>query len=118
MQIDKGRVEGDAAADGFRVTTNSGESVLPDCVSTFAYWDRSFLQRQALLNSQTGEYVDVKVDYIGEGETSAGNTTLPAHRYRLAGEDLELELWYSPEGHWLALQSSVEGGRLLRYEIE
>ncbi|MGD8630456.1 MAG: DUF6134 family protein [Gammaproteobacteria bacterium] len=112
------RVEGDAAADGFRVTTNSGESVLPDCVSTFAYWDRSFLQRQALLNSQTGEYVDVKVDYIGEGETSAGNTTLPAHRYRLAGEDLELELWYSPEGHWLALQSSVEGGRLLRYEIE
>jgi hypothetical protein len=112
------RVEGDAATDGFRITTNTGESVLPDCVSTFAYWDRSFLQRQALLNSQTGEYVDVKADYLGERKISAGNTTLPAHRYRLAGEDLELELWYSQEGHWLALQSSVEGGRLLRYEIE
>jgi len=112
------RVAGDAAADGFRITTNTGESVLPGCISTFAYWNRSFLQRRSLLNSQTGEYVDVEVDYIGERLISAGNTTLPAHQYRLQGEDLELELWYSQEGDWLALQSSVEGGRLLRYEIE
>lgn len=112
------RVEGDAAADGFRITTNAGESLLPDCISTFAYWDRSFLQRKSLLNSQTGEYVDVEVDYIGEHRISAGNTTLPAHQYRLQGEDLELELWYSQDGDWLALQSNVEGGRLLRYEIE
>ena len=71
-----------------------------------------------MLNSQTGEYVDVAVDYIGARRISAGDKTLPAHRYRLEGEDLELELWYSQEGHWLALQSSLEGGRLLRYEIE
>jgi hypothetical protein len=112
------RVDGDAAADGFRVTTNTGESLLPDCISTFAYWDRSFLQRRSLLNSQTGEYVDVQVDYLGERLISAGNTTLPAHQYRLEGEDLELELWYSQEGDWLALQSIVEGDRLLRYVIE
>jgi hypothetical protein len=112
------RVSGDAASDGFRVTTNTGESVLPDCISTFAYWDRSFLQRSSLLNSQTGEYVDVEVDYLGERLISIGSTTLPAHQYRLEAEDLELELWYSQEGRWLALQSSVEGGRLLRYEIE
>jgi len=112
------RVEGDVAAEGFRITTNTGESVLPDCISTFAYWDRSLLQRKSLLNSQTGEYVDVEVDYIGERLIHAGAKTLPAHLYRLEGENLELELWYSQEGHWLALQSSVEGGRLLRYEIE
>jgi hypothetical protein len=112
------QVDGDAAAGGFRVKTNTGESVLPDCISTFAYWDRSFLQRKSLLNSQTGEYVDVAVDYIGERLISAGAKTLPAHQYRLEGEDLELELWYSAEGQWLALQSSLEGGRLLRYEIE
>jgi hypothetical protein len=112
------RVDGDAAAGGFRVTTNDGEFVLPDCISTFAYWDREFLQHKALLNSQTGEYVDVEIDYIGERLLSAGEKTLSAHQYRLEGEDLELELWYSQEGHWLALQSSLEGGRLLRYEIE
>ena len=112
------RVDGDAAAGGFRVTTNAGASVLPDCISTFAYWDRSFLQNESLLNSQTGEYVHVEVDYLGERLISTGNTTLPAHQYRLEGDDLELELWYSQDGDWLALQSIMEGGRLLRYEIE
>jgi hypothetical protein len=112
------RVDGDAATGGFRIRTNAGESVLPECISTFAYWDRSFLQRKALLNSQTGEYVAVEIDYLGERLIGTGEKTLPAHQYRLEGEDLELELWYSPEGHWLALQSSLEGGRLLRYEIE
>jgi hypothetical protein len=112
------RVNGDAAAEGFRVTTSAGESVLPDCISTFAYWDRSFLQRQTLLNSQTGEYVDVEVDYLGQRQLSAGVKTLAAHRYRLEAEDLELELWYSQEGHWLALQSRLESGQLLRYQIE
>jgi hypothetical protein len=115
---DSYQVDGAAAAGGFQVRTNTGAFVLPECISTFAYWDRSFLQREALLNSQTGEYVDVTVDYVGAGRISAGEKTLPAHQYRLAGEDLELELWYSQEGHWLALQSSLEGGRLLRYEIE
>jgi hypothetical protein len=112
------RVDGAAAAEGFQVRTNAGDFVLPDCISTFAYWDRSFLQRKALLNPQTGEYIDVEVDYLGEHLISAGEKNLPAHQYRLEGEDLELELWYSQEGHWLALQSSLEGGRLLRYEIE
>jgi hypothetical protein len=112
------QVDGGTATDGFRVTTNTGESMLPDCISTFAYWDRSFLQHSSLLNSQTGEYVDVEVDYLGERLISTGKTTLAAHQYRLEGDDLELELWYSQDGDWLALQSSVQGGRLLRYEIE
>jgi len=112
------RVDGNARDDGFRVTGSAGEAVLPDCISTFAYWDRSFLQHRNLLNSQTGEYIDVRVAYLGEGSISAGDTTRPAHQYRIETDDVELELWYSQEGHWLALQSTVDGGRLLRYVIE
>jgi len=111
-------VNGNAGNDGFRVSGSAGETVLPDCISTFAYWDRSFLQRSNLLNSQTGEYIDVRVDYLGERLISSGDTTLPAHQYRLETDDLELEVWYSQQGHWLALQSTVEGGRLLRYVME
>jgi len=112
------RVNGNAGDDGFRVTGFAGDTILPDCISTFAYWDRSFLQRTNLLNSQTGEYIEVRVDYLGERLISAGKTALPAHRYRLETDDLELELWYSQEGHWLALQSTIDGERLLRYVIE
>ena len=112
------RVNGNAGDDGFRVTGSAGEAVLPDCISTFAYWDRSFMQHSNLLNAQTGEYIGVQVDYLGERLISTGDTTRPAHQYRLETDDLELELWYSQEGHWLALQSTVDGGRLLRYVIE
>jgi len=112
------RVAGNAGAEGFRVTGAAGETVLPVCISTFAYWDRSFLQHARLLNSQTGEYIDVRVDYLGERPLKASGTTLPAQSYRLETDDVELELWYSQEGHWLALQSTVESGRLLRYVIE
>ena len=112
------RVEGNAGDNGFRLEATAGESVLPDCISTFAYWDKSFLQHGKLLNSQTGEYLPVEVEYLGEHLQDTGSAVTPAHRYRLDAKDLELELWYSQEGHWLALQSTVDSGRLLRYVME
>jgi len=41
-----------------------------------------------------------------------------AYRYRLSGEDLKIDLWYSPDNHWLALESTLEGGRKLRYRMQ
>jgi hypothetical protein len=46
------------------------------------------------------------------------NTSVPANRYRLATEDLDIELWYSNNDQWLGLQSETSNGRLLRYVIE
>jgi len=112
------RVAGNSGADGFRVTGAAGEAILPACISTFAYWDKSFLQHGYLLNSQTGEYLPVEVEYLGEHTLGTAEAVAPAHRYRLDADDLELELWYSQEGHWLALQSIVDSGRLLRYVME
>jgi len=112
------RVEGDATDHGFRLAATAGEAVLPACISTFAYWDKSFLQHRKLLNSQTGEYLPVEVEYLGEHTLDTGESVALAHRYRLSSADLELELWYSQEGHWLALQSNVDSGRLLRYVME
>jgi len=112
------RVEGGAEDHGFQLAATAGEAVLPACISTFAYWDKSFLQHGNLLNSQTGEYLPVEVEYLGEHTLDTGEPDALAHRYRLDADDLDLELWYSQEGHWLALQSTVDSGRLLRYVLE
>ena len=40
-----------------------------------------------------------------------------AYRYRLAAGELRLDLWYSADREWLALESEVRGGRKLRYEL-
>ena len=41
----------------------------------------------------------------------------PAKRYRLSGEDLQIDVWYSLDDEWLALESPAKGGRTLRYVL-
>ena len=112
------RVEG--AVDGrvFQLSTHSGDTTLPGCISTFAYWDKSFLKRNKLLNSQTGEYVNIEVEYLGRNSIRVRNSDTPAHHYQLRTDKARIELWYSQEDHWLALQSTTRSGRILRYRIE
>jgi len=112
------RVEGASDGEAFQLSTLSGEATLPGCISTFAYWDKSFLTRDRLLNAQTGEYLDVEVSYLGEQTVPLRNTEYLAHRYLLRTERREIELWYSRDDQWLGLQSTIRGGRVLRYVIE
>ena len=98
--------------------TATGEATLPRCISTFAYWDESFLQHDRLLNSQTGEYLEVNVDNLGEKSIRLRDSSVSASHYKLTGDELDIELWYDRNGQWLALQSTTGKGRLLRYVIE
>ena len=111
------RVNGSAVGDAFLVSNGSGERRLPECVGTFSYWDqRELLQRSKLLNSQTGDYVNVTARALGPGSLMLGDRELPVERYELRGRDLEIQLAYSAEtGEWVALDSEVAGGRTLRY---
>ena len=112
------RVEGATTDTGFQVSEKEDDVTFPPCISTFAYWDKSFLQHTRLLNSQTGKYIEVDVDHLGENSIMVGSTSVPANRYRLTAEDLDIELWYSRNDQWLGLQSTTSSGRLLRYVIE
>jgi hypothetical protein len=93
------------------------KSTLTGCVMTFAYWDPDFLQRSQLLNTQTGEYVDVTAQLIGYDELTVRGEPVPANRYRLTSEELSIDLWYSMDEQWLALETLADGGRRLRYEL-
>lgn len=113
------KVEGAAYDGDFQLTTDKGEKTLPACISTFAYWDKSFLERNRLLNSQTGEYIDVESEYLGENSIDVRNKNIPAHHYQLITDEASIQLWYSQDdGQWLALESTVASGYKLRYIIE
>jgi hypothetical protein len=109
------RVNGRRAAGEFRVSANGGEESLPECVMSFAYWNPSFLQQSSLLNSQDGEFLEVEVSEPVFEQLEIGGEQLPSWRYHLAAGSLKLDLWYSTDNHWLALESEVRGGRTLRY---
>jgi len=109
------RVSAEAQGNGFVVETESARATLPACVRSFAYWNPDYLQASRLLNPQTGEYEDVTVRRLEDGTLDVGGKTKPARRYVIEGPKLRIDLWYSPENDWLALESASKGGRTLRY---
>lgn len=110
-------VRGERGDDGFVLATDEEQSVIGDCVMSFAYWMPEFLDQERLLNSQTGEYVPVNIEPVTEEQLVVRGETVPAVRYSLDAGKLDMQLWYTPEREWLALESTTKGGRQLRYEL-
>ena len=70
-------VQGQLQSDRFVIHDGEGETVLPPCIMTFAYWNPRILDQEQLLNSQNGEYLRV-------------NTSQPVKdSFRVRGELLE-----------------------------
>lgn len=101
----------------FEVTGEGQQEQLPECVSSFAYWDPSFLENNRLLNSQNGEYLDVRISPAGTDFLTVKGKKVAARKYHLAAGELDLHLWYSKEDEWLALESRTKGNRVLSYEL-
>jgi hypothetical protein len=110
-------VDGRRSDGQFLVNATAGDATLPECVMTFAYWNPAFLDQQRLLNTQDGEFLDVEISNPVFEELEVQGQARPSYRYRLAAGALNLDLWYSTENEWLALESEVQGGRKLRYEL-
>ncbi|MEO8003513.1 MAG: DUF6134 family protein [Betaproteobacteria bacterium] len=114
------RLVTEAALDGKRLTvsTASGSATLAGCVMSFAYWNSEILRQSQLLNVQTGEYQAVKIAVIGDENIAVRGAQVAATRYRITGPKNPIDLWYSNESDWLALESTVAGGKRLRYQIK
>ena len=110
--------EGRREAGEFRMADAQGGESLPECVMSFAYWNPAFLEQSRLLNTQSGEFQDVTVSEPVYEELEIRGELRPSYRYSLAAGALKLDLWYSPDRQWLALESEVEGGRTLRYVLK
>jgi len=95
--------------------TQNGSTSLDGCVRTFAYWDIELMQDERLLNTQTGEYQSVSVTDMGTNMLTVDEEQFEARQFRLVSEDMTIDLWYSKDMHWLALESITESGAVLRY---
>jgi hypothetical protein len=111
------QVSGEQTDAGFLVEKGGRPVELPECVMTFAYWNPEFLDESRLLNPQTGEYVDVRVEAVGEEVLEVRGQKVTAKRFRLTAYQMDLSLWYSSDNVWLALESVAKGGQTIRYEL-
>ena len=110
-------VSGVLEHDRFVLRGSSGVEELPLCNMTFAYWNPAFLEQDRLINVQNGDMVDVEVSAPERVEIMVRGSLRKAFRCRLQAGEMEIELWYSENNEWLALESEARGGRRLRYEL-
>lgn len=109
------RVRGERRGEQLLLENQSGETRIPGCVMTFAYWNPAILDQQRLLNVQTGEYLPVIVEQLGKSTLEVDGHAVPARHYRIATDENDIELWYSTDHDWLGLRSTTRGGRQLDY---
>ncbi len=110
-------VSGTRTEDGFVVDNGEDRTELPQCIMSFAYWDRRFLEQARLIDPQTGDYVPITVERLPEEAVEIRGAEVSAQAYRVRAEQLDLKIWYSQEDEWLALESTAKGGRVIRYEL-
>ena len=104
-----------AEGNNFTLETHDGQQELQGCVRSFAYWDPELLKTSRLLNTQTGEYQDVEIIELGDSPIEIEGRMVEAVQYRLMIEGSSIDLWYTTDMNWLALQSITEGGYRLSY---
>ena len=117
---DEYRVDVQRQGDSTVVQTRDGAQTLGECVLTFAYWNPAMLKQTRLLNSQDGEHVEVKITDAGADPIVVRGVKTPARRYELrsTNQKLSIDLWYSPDQEWLALESKTERGQKLIYKLK
>ncbi|MEQ8858203.1 MAG: DUF6134 family protein [Pseudomonadales bacterium] len=113
------QVQAERTEPGLRLTrmepSRKEISLDQPCPAGFAYWDRSRLDRDALINAQTGEVSAGQL--IEEGnETIDGADTV---RYRLQPEGLApITLWYrASDDLWVRLETRRDDNTL-QYRLE
>lgn len=111
------RVSGRRQDEGLRLDGTQGARVLPGCIGTFSYWNKQqLLGRQRLLNSQTGEHVQVAIRRLADARLPFEGREVSVERYEIRGTGLDLTVSYAVDGaEWVALDSRLESGRVLRY---
>jgi len=113
------RVSLDRAQGAYEVQTiDDSLTYRSDCLMTFAYWDPKFLEQSRLLNAQTGELVDVEVESLGVIDPDWLVPDVPVEGHRIVGQDgaVDIRVFYDRDtGRWVALESKLANGRVMRY---
>ncbi len=110
-------VDGQIEGGGFELNTKVNEDSHSDCVKSFAYWNPKLLDSPHLLNPQTGKIVPVTFALAGAESVIINNENVPAERYRLKTDEVDIDVWYADGDRWIGLQSTTKEGRIICYEL-
>ena len=106
--------------------TGKPQQTLPECVSSFAYWNPKIIEQSELLNPQNGEYQKTHFDNLGNENIMVKGKATDTTHYRLLSAPgskikLNIELWYAQDStgkqQWVALKSVTPEGYVINYKL-
>lgn len=106
--------------------TGKPQQTLPECVSSFAYWNPKIVEQSELLNPQNGEYQKTHFDNLGNENIMVKGKATDTTHYRLLSAPgskikLNIELWYAQDStgkqQWVALKSVTPEGYVINYKL-
>ena len=115
---DHSQVSAEAKGDALAVATAKGTQSLDGCVMSFAYWNPSIRTQARLLNAQTGKVEPVQISRAGSGTVEVRGQPVQATRWRIANPTQPIDVWYTAQGDWVGLDSTVRGDRKLSYRLK
>jgi hypothetical protein len=84
---------------------------------TFAYGNPKILEQKKLMNSQSGEYLDVDIQFIREENHTVKGEDILTDLWRIEANiddgDLLIHLWYDKNMNWVSLKSQTPIGDML-----
>ena len=114
----RSRVHAEQDGDAFVVKASAAAETVKGCVMSFAYWNPAIQTQTRLLNAQTGKLEAVQVQRAGSEPVEVRGKTVAATGLRITGPAQPITVWYSSQGEWIGLDSTVAGGRKLSYRLQ
>lgn len=114
----KKAVRGARNGSQFEVDGPNAKETMPACVMSFAYWNPAMLKQTRLLNAQTGELTNVRIEPLGEEMLQVRGAPLSAQRYAIHAPEYRIDLWYAAGTQWVRLETRTASGRMLRYLVQ
>lgn len=106
-------VKVNARTDGDGLAINGGNGTVRADPSVFPThpWNPDIVNRSLLMETKTGELLDVTTRPDGEETIEVAGKPVKTTRYVMAG-DLERELWFDGGGNWIQLRFKRDGATL------
>lgn len=118
------QVKGMLNENQFVVENGKEKQTLPGCPMTFAYWNQKILEQSKLLNPQNAEWLDTKINKIGNELLEVKGKKIETIRYKLNASlngkpKLNIDLWYdNTNNDWVGLKSITPEGYTIHYKLK
>ena len=114
-------VNGQSSTKQFLVTSNKKTTGLPICIMTFAYGNPKILEQKKLMNSQSGEYLDVDIQFLRQENHIVKGENILTDLWQIEANsddgDLLVQLWYDKNMNWVSLKSQTPIGDM-QYKLK